>query len=348
MARWSPRTSGSHSSGDRPSRRLRRQVEAGRPPLRGLEQRGDRVRLERELSVALVRSAAVLRRRAGAAAPAPRRGRRRAPRSAPPGARPSPSACRAAVAARSASPPPACAPSGRFSSTSPTCAQASSFCTSWASSSTSTNGGAPATAAASPGRTRSTSGGRRSCSSSRISGSTPSTWSSATARQRSSTRGSLSLPSSRSQIAGRLSARSHCVSVTVLPEPAGADTSTNGSVDFSSVSTSASRTTSSTCGRGGRSFEGRHWRAGARSPRLPILGRRDHASEVLRRLQSGQIDRLTSRDRPSIRSSQRVESMLRLHRTEDNGYRRARPNTLRYEVPAPAAAHPLLETGARL
>ena len=33
-----------------------------------------------------------------------------------------------------------CAPSGRFSSTSSTCAQASCFCTSWASSSTSTNG----------------------------------------------------------------------------------------------------------------------------------------------------------------------------------------------------------------
>ena len=104
------------------------------------------------------------------------------------------------------------------------------------------------------------------------SGSTSSSRSSATARQRSSTRGSLSPPSSRSQIVGRLSACSHCVSVTVLPEPAGADSSTSGSVEVNSVLTTALRATSSTCGRGGRSFEGGQ-RSGELSPRpeLPAL-----------------------------------------------------------------------------
>ena len=203
MARWSPRTSASHSSGERPHAVERLQVEAGRPALGGLEQRARPRRAWRRPRVALPRAVQAQQRAR------PRRGRRRVPAkrsssSSPRALQPPERQRRRRCASRrrAARPPGGCRARARRAPT------PRRFCTSWASSRTSTKGRARRRPPPrSPGRTRWTSGG---CAAAAARGSRDRRRVPGPVRppgQRSSTRGSLSLPSSRSQVAGRVGAR---------------------------------------------------------------------------------------------------------------------------------------------
>ena len=156
------------------------------------------------------------------------------------------------------------APAGRWSMTKLRISQQALERTRCASSRTRRNGRAPARVAPRAGRMRLLIGVTDSCSHSNTAGSTTAKSSSARARYVSSTTGSLSDVSSCSHAQGRSSACTHWTSARVLPDPAGADTTTNGADERSRSATRRRRGTTSTRGRGTCRFESRGWKTSSR------------------------------------------------------------------------------------
>ena len=105
-----------------------------------------------------------------------------------------------------------------------------------------------------------------SCSQSDTAGSTAAKLFNARPRYVSSTTGSLAEVSSCNQALGRCSACTHCTSARVLPEPAGAETTTSGAVERCRTATRLRRGTTSTRGRGTCRFERRGWKTSLRRP----------------------------------------------------------------------------------